>query len=70
MPDDFGLRTSHRGPEQQSLFEPPKVCPSCRTTRVNLCRHDADVRHMAIETGAARPKGCLNSAQNRDGIPY
>lgn len=60
--------------KQQKLFHEATtrtpLCPSCRTTRKNLCRHDADVRHEAIPRTATRPKGCLNHPQNRDGVPY
>jgi hypothetical protein len=53
------------GDEQPGLFDPDttvaRLCPSCRTTRKNLCRHDADVRHEAIPASAKRPRGCLNA---------
>ena len=51
--------------KQPSLFDDAivtkRLCPSCRTTRPNLCRHDADVRHEAIARTVKRPKGCLNA---------
>lgn len=59
---------------QPALFDarttqPPK-CPACGTTRVNLCEHEAAIAHGLKDALSSRPRGCLRSAQNRDGIPY
>lgn len=35
----------------------PPECPACKTTRVNLCRYDADV--SAGRQPSRRPMGCL-----------
>lgn len=55
-----------------TLFDPatvdPPKCKACGSTRKNLCRHDADLEHGAVV--GKRPRSCLNSAQNRDGVPF
>lgn len=65
-----------RPPTEQLRLDLPTTpdgrpyCKSCRTTRANLCRHDADLRHEAIDRTHKRPGDCLNHPQNRDGVPY
>lgn len=55
------------------LFPDPPSCthPRCPAgTRKNLCHHDAQIAHGLVDALTARPKGCINTAQNRDDIPY
>lgn len=58
---------------QGALFDVKKTqqrCTACRALNPKDCRWAHDIRHDAIPWGAPRPKGCLASAQNRDGVPY
>lgn len=50
---------------QTSLFASDAVCPTCMTTRTNLCKYDADRAHdpdLGNRLWERRPKGCLNHA--------
>lgn len=65
VPADYG--------KPEPLFDPPGRCAArgCEAgDRKNLCWHDWRISNGEIDALATRPRGCLNSAQNRDGIPY